>query len=124
MADKKPAVTVKVNDDKTHATVRATMLPLDAKGIEDAIGAFATARSHMMPAVPPDFPADHSVHRHTNPHYYVAWDFLGGMPSISFRSPAFGWLSFLVPAEQIEGLCQALSEAKALSDQAKHQKPH
>jgi hypothetical protein len=124
MADTKMPVTVKVSADKTQATVRATMLPLDGKGIEDAIGALATARSQMVPPVPPDYPADHSVHRHQGTHYYVAWDFLAGMPSISFRSPAFGWLSFLIPDDQIQGLCQALTEAKNLSAQAKAQKPH
>jgi hypothetical protein len=124
MVDKKMPVTVKVSADKTQATVRATMLPLDGKGIEDAIGALATARSQMTPSVPQDYPADHSVHRHQGTQYYVAWDFLAGMPSISFRSPAFGWLSFLIPADQIQGLCHALTEAKVLSDQAKTQKPH
>ena len=124
MVDKKIPVTVQVNADKTQATVRATMVPLDSKAVEDAIGALATARSQMLPAIPATYPADQSVHRHQGTNYYVAWDFLAGMPSISFRSPAFGWLSFLIPADQIQGLCQALTEAKAISEQAKNQKPH
>lgn len=124
MVDRKMPVTVKISADKTQATVRATMLPLNDKEVENAIGALATARSQMLPPVPFERPADQSVHRHQSSQYYVAWDFLAGMPSISFRSPAFGWLSFLIPADQIQSLCTALTEAKTISDQAKNQRPN
>ncbi|HVI87283.1 MAG TPA: hypothetical protein VM659_03220 [Dongiaceae bacterium] len=123
MPERKEPLRVILSDKKTLAKVRATMLSLSAKEVEDAIGALAEARSKMVPPVPKDFPADQSAHRHQATNYYVAWDFLGEMPSISFRSPAFGWLKFLIPAEQIPEMCEALMEAKAMSDQAKKRLP-
>lgn len=124
MTDKKEPLTVRLNDDKTQATIRTTMVPLSAKEIEDAIGALATARSQMEPPIPMDLPSDHAVSRHQGASCFIAWDFLSGMPSISFRSPAFGWLKFMIPSEQVDTICQALVEAKQRSNEAKKIKPH
>jgi len=123
MSERKEPLRVILSDRKTLAKVKTTMLPLSAKEVEDAIGALATARSQMVPAVPKDYADDHAALRHQASSYYVAWDFLGDMPSISFRSPAFGWLKFLIPADQIPAMCDALMEAKAMSDEAKKRLP-
>jgi hypothetical protein len=123
MSDRKPALSVVLSDKKTLAKVRTTMMPLSAKDIEDSIGVLAEARSQMSPPVPQEFSDDLAAQRHQASKYYVAWDFLGEMPSISFRSPAFGWLKFLIPADQIPAMCEALMEAKTMSDQAKKRLP-
>ena len=112
MSDPKEPLRAVLSDDKTLAKIRTTMLPLNAKGVEDAIGALAEARSRMQPAIPQDLPADYTTHRHQASHYDVAWDFLAETPSLSFRSPAFGWLTFLIPNDQIDTLCQALKSAR------------
>lgn len=118
MTEHKGPLQVTLSDDKSEAKVRATMLPLTAKGIEDAIGALAVARSQMQPPVPSDLPADYTTHRHQATHYNIAWDFLTEMPSLSFRSPAFGWLTFLIPNDQVQALCQALTNARDMSLQS------
>ena len=82
MRETKSPLTIQLSDDKTEAKIRATMLPMSAKDIEDAIGALAMARSQMQPPIPADYPQDHSAHRHQGTHYYVAWDFLGGCGEI------------------------------------------
>ncbi|HVJ32190.1 MAG TPA: hypothetical protein VND94_03670 [Terriglobia bacterium] len=125
MVEHKAPVRVTVSDDKKLAKVRATMEPLSAKGVEDAIGALATARSQMQPPVPTELPADYSTHRHQASHYNIAWDFLAETPSLSFRSPAFGWLTFLIPNDQVQALCDALTAAKDMSTHiSKGGKPH
>jgi len=123
MRETKSPLTIQLTDDKTEAKIRTTMLPMSAKDVEDAIGVLAMARAQMQPPIPTEYPQDHAAHRHQGTHYYVAWDFLAGTPSISFRSPAFGWLKFMIPTDQVPAMCAALLEAKEMSEQAKNALP-
>lgn len=89
-----------------------TAMRLDASQIDELVAALAGVRSNLEPAVPEQFPQDMPTHRHESNRYFFGLDPVAQMPVLAFRSPAFGWLSFLLSFEEAQKIGAQMQAAQ------------
>lgn len=85
---------------------------LSAAELENVMAGLADIRSKMTPEVPEKFPHGQPTHNHAATNYLFGIDPFSGIPSLSFRSPGFGWLTFAIQVAEIERIYRSLQESK------------
>jgi hypothetical protein len=80
--------------------------------VELMIAALADIRSKMNPPVPENCPQGKPTHKHDATKYFLGIDAITLQPSLFFRSPGFGWLSFSLPYAEADKLGRHLLTAK------------
>ena len=83
---------------------------LSARQIDSLMAELAAVRVQMVPQVPAKFPVGQPTHRHESTNYHFGFDPFLQKPILSLRSPGFGWLSFALPAQEIERIHRSLQE--------------
>jgi hypothetical protein len=83
---------------------------LSSNQVDQFIAALAGIRSQMMPPVPEDFPQP--THQHSSTKFVLGISAVTGELLLSFRSPAFGWLSFGLSFEAAEMLANQMLASK------------
>ena len=106
------------------STDRVAGVNLNATQLDEIIAGLARIRSEMTPAVPDRFPAGSPTHRQMNPHYFVAFEPMEGMASLSFRNAGLGWLTYVIPATEAERIRTALGQAQAHAAKPGSDKAH
>lgn len=100
-------------DGKTvQISIGNAVLRMNAGQIDAFIGLLAGARAQIVPAVPEDFPQGKPTHRHDSTKWVFGIDAATASPFLTLRSPAFGWLSFVMPFDEAERLGTQMQAAK------------
>jgi hypothetical protein len=85
---------------------------LNADQVDSLMAGLADIRQQMMPEVPDHFPQGKPTHRHAATKFSFGIDAISGQPLLSFRSPGFGWMSFVLPFAEAEKLGVLLQAAR------------
>jgi hypothetical protein len=85
---------------------------LDAGQLDKVMAGLADIRQKMTPEVPQQFPQGQPTHKHESTKYQFGLDPFSGAPVLSFRSPAFGWLTFHLVQDELEKMVSLLKEAR------------
>jgi hypothetical protein len=102
--------TMEINIVTGHRPIAGVVL--SAAELDGVMAGLADIRSKMTPEIPQKFPHGQPIHNHEATNYLFGIDPFSGIPSLSFRSPGFGWLTFAIPEAEIERIYRALQESK------------
>jgi hypothetical protein len=87
---------------------------LTTQALDQVIVALGQIRSKMKPEVPQKFPRGQPTHQHGTTRYFFGIDPFTRHPALSFRSSAFGWMTFDLSSDEIERVYNSLQESKNL----------
>ena len=108
-----------LRDDKTMAINIVTDqrpiagVVLSAGELDAVMAGLADIRSKMTPEVPQEFPEGKPTHHHEATRYRFGFDPFSGTFLLSFRSPAFGWMTFPIAPAEVERMYGQMQELKS-----------
>src|SRR5579872_6340455 len=95
----------KLSDDGTSVDIAVPATTLNAEQVEALIAQIGAIRTQMIPEVP-QTPQGKPSHHHVLTKYFFGIDPFARTPALSLRSPAFGWITFAIPATEIERIAR------------------
>jgi hypothetical protein len=105
-------IATRLSQNKATVEVDVPSSSMTAEQIDQLIAEIAAVRIQMIPEVAQSFPQGKPTHRHDGTRYFFGIDPFSKLLHLSFRSPAFGWLTFAIPEEEFERMYRQLQESK------------
>jgi hypothetical protein len=108
------------NDDKTISITFSTnpfvQLKLNVGEVEEMLKNLGRFRAMMKPEIATQFPPGQKVEAVSDPSWLTEIDAMAGSTLLHLRDPRYGWLHYLIPADEarkLAGFLQARADAPA-----------